>query len=135
MIVSYESIRRGLDINAKVVINTIVEKTQTSRFFILYNNINVYEYARNQRIHNWRALLNYIAGYICFIKTPESMDDSNDTWAEWYIDHDQIDRKLVNKLSSDKFEPDKNNEHHRSAVVRYTISEVLGQFFSVAIKQ
>lgn len=39
----YESICRGLNINAEVVIDIIVDKTQTFRFFILYNNINIYE--------------------------------------------------------------------------------------------
>lgn len=47
IIVSYESICHGLNINAKVVMDTIVEKIQTCQFFVFYNNMNVYEHARN----------------------------------------------------------------------------------------
>lgn len=53
------------------------------------------------------------------------MDSSNDIWAKQYIDYDQVDLKLVNKLSFDKFELDKDNKHYQSLVVRYTISEIL----------
>lgn len=38
MIIMNEFIYRNLNTNAKVVINTIVKKTWTSRFFVLYNN-------------------------------------------------------------------------------------------------
>lgn len=135
MIVLYESICRGLYINAKVVMDTIIEKTRISQFFVLYNNMNVYEHARDQKIHNQSALVNYIAGYICFMKTPGSIDDSDNTWAKQYIDNDQIDRKFVNKLRYDEFELDKDDESHQSALVRYTISEVLDQFFFAAMNK
>lgn len=82
MIILYESICRDLSINAKVVMDIIVEKILAGQFFILYNNMNVYKHACNQKNHNQSALLNYTIGYICFIKTPRSMDNSNDTWAE-----------------------------------------------------
>lgn len=78
IIVLYKSICRGLNINAKVVIDTIIEKIRTSQFFILYDNMNVYEHACNQKIHNQSALINYTTGYICFMKTSESIDNSND---------------------------------------------------------
>ena len=135
MIVSYESIRRGLNINAKAVMDTIVDKTRTCRFFISYDNMNVYEHSRDQRIHNRSVLLNYTAGYVCFMKTPGSADDSNDTWAERYIDAHQIDRTLVNKLTCEDFELRAEDISHRSAVVRYSISEVLSQFFSGAMNK
>lgn len=59
MIVSYESICRDLNINAKVVMDTIIEKTWTSQFFVLYDNMNMYEHACDQRIHNRSALVNF----------------------------------------------------------------------------
>ncbi len=88
MIVLYESICYDLNINAKVVIDIIVEKTWTSRFFVLYNNMNIYKHAHDQRIHNQSALLNYITGYICYIKTSGSMDNSDNIWTKQYINHD-----------------------------------------------
>lgn len=135
LIVSYESIRRGLNVNAKAVMDTIVDKIRTSRFFISYDNMNIYENTRDQRIHNRSALMNYTAGYICFMKTPGSMDGSGDTWAERYIDSDPIDRKLVNDLTCDDFDLDEEDISHRSAAVRYSISEVLSQFFHTAMQK
>lgn len=44
MIVLYKSIQRGLQVNAKAVIEEIVNKTRFYRFFILYDNMNFYEY-------------------------------------------------------------------------------------------
>ena len=110
MIVLYESICRDLNINAKVVMDTIIEKTRTSQSFVLYNNMNVYEHACDQRIHNHSALVNYTVGYICFIKTPGSIDNSDDTWAKRYINDDQINWNLINKLRYDEFELDKDDE-------------------------
>lgn len=95
----------------------------------------MYGHARNQKIHNQSALVNYTAGYICFRKTPRSIDNSDNTWAEQYIDNDQINRKLVKKLRYDKFELDKNGESHQSAVIYYTKSEVLNQFFFAAMNK
>lgn len=84
--------------------DTIIDKTRTSRFFISYDNINIYEGLRDQRIHNRSAIMSYTAEYVCFMKTPGNTDDSNNTWVERYIDADQIDWRLVNKLGYDDFE-------------------------------
>lgn len=62
------------------------------------------------------------------------MDNNDNIWAKQYIDHDQIDQKLVNKLSFDKFEFDIDDKYHQSATVHYTITEILGQFFSATMK-
>lgn len=86
MIILYESICRGLNINTKIVMDTIVEKIWTSQFFVLYNNINVYEHTCNQKIYNQNALLNYTIDYIYFIKILESIDNSNNTWIKQYIE-------------------------------------------------
>ena len=71
IIVSYESIQCGLQVNAAAVMKEIVEKTRLHRFFISYDNMDFYENVRDQRIHNRSAILNYTAGYVCFMKTPE----------------------------------------------------------------
>ncbi len=67
IIVSYESIRRGLQVNATAVIEEIVEKTRFHRFFISYDNMDFYDNVRDQQLHNRSAIVNYTAGYICFI--------------------------------------------------------------------
>lgn len=74
-LVSYESLRYGLQANAKVIMEAIMEKTKNCQFFISYDNINFYENVRNQRIFNCNALVNYIVGYICFIKIPNNIEN------------------------------------------------------------
>ena len=103
IIVSYESIRRGLQVNAAAVMEEIVEKTRFHRFFISYDNMDFYENVRDQRLHNQSAIVNYTSGYICFMKPPEGGRE-DDTWLERYIDSDQIDRRLVNTLANEDFD-------------------------------
>ena len=85
IIVLYESIRRGLQVNAVAVIEEIIEETRFHRFLILYDNINLYENVRDQRLHNQSAIVNYISGYIYFMK-PLKGGRQNNTWLERYID-------------------------------------------------
>lgn len=59
IIVLYESIQHGLQINAKAVIEQSVNKTQFHRFFILYDNMNFYKHVQDQQLHNRSALVNY----------------------------------------------------------------------------
>lgn len=135
LIVSYESIRCGLNIDAQVVIDTIVDKTWTFRFFILYNNMNIYEGSHDQRIHNCSTVMSYMAKYVCFMKTPGSTNDSNDTWVERYMDANQINWTLMNKFGYDNFELSKKNRSHPLAAVCYNFSKVLNQFFLTAIQK
>ena len=85
VIVLYESIRRGLQVNATAVMEEIVEKTRFHRFLISYDNMDFYENVWDQRLYNRSAILNYTSGYICFIKPPED-GKKDDTWLERYID-------------------------------------------------
>ncbi len=103
IIVSYESIRQGLQINAKAVMQEIAEKTRFYRFFILYDNINFYEYVWDQQLHNRSVIVNYTARYICFIKTLEEGREDN-TWLEHYIDLTEIDWRLVNTILNEDFD-------------------------------
>lgn len=87
---SYKSIRHGLNINAQVVIDTIIDKIWTFWFFIPYNNINIYKGLRDQRIYNYSTIISYTSGYVCFMKTLGSTDDNNNIQAERNIDADKI---------------------------------------------
>lgn len=46
------------------------------------------------------------------MKRPGNTDNSNDTWVEKYIDANQINQKLVNKLGYDNFELSKEDLSH-----------------------
>ncbi len=124
-LVSYESLCRGLQANAKAVMEAILEKTQNRRFFMLYDNMNFYENIRDQRIFNRNALVNYTAGYICFMKTPNGIDNPDHSWEDQYLDRSQIDRRLVNQLRNKDFELTQADFDYRSAMIRYSISGVL----------
>lgn len=110
-------------------------KNTSYQFVVLYNNVNIYDYAYNQKIYNQSALLNYIKGYICFIKIYGDIDNSDNKLIKQYTNYDQIDRKFVNELSFDEIKFDKDNDYYQSIVVRYTISEVLNRFFFIAINK
>ena len=86
LFVVYKSLYQGLQANAKTVIKEILEKTQTWRFFILYDNMNFYQNVYNQKIYNRSSLVSYITGYICFMKTANSMEDQINSWKDKYID-------------------------------------------------
>ncbi len=107
----------------------IAEKTRFHRFFISYDNMNFYEHVWDQRLHNRSAIVNYTAGYICFMKTPEEGREDN-TWLERYINSTKIDRRLVNTVVNKDFDLTQTDHDHRSAANRYIFSEVLGQYFS-----
>lgn len=47
----------------------------------------MYKYVYNQKIHNQNTLLNYIVGYLYFIKISESINNSNNIWAKQHMDH------------------------------------------------
>ncbi|WP_375449164.1 hypothetical protein [uncultured Nostoc sp.] len=129
IIVSYESIWRGLQVNAAAVIEEIVEKTRFHRFFISYDNMNFYENVRDQQSHNRSAIVNYIFRYICFMKLPEGGREDN-TSLERYIDSDQIDRRLVNTVTNEDFDLTQPDHDHLLATNQYIFSKVLGQYFS-----
>lgn len=52
--------------------------------------MNFYEHVQDQQLHNRSAIVNYIAGYIYFIKTLEESKE-DDTWLKRYIDLIEID--------------------------------------------
>ena len=111
IIVSYESIWRGLQVNAQAVIKEILDKTRFHRFFILYDNINFYEYVRDQQLQNRSVMVNYTAGYICFIKIL-GKGKEDDTCLDRYIDLTQIDQRLVNIIVNEDFDFIQTNHDH-----------------------
>ena len=74
---SYEQILRTLRANKVAVETSLAEKVAKDCFFISYDNMNFYEHARDQRIINRGEIVNYTAGYVCFIKTPNSPNSSD----------------------------------------------------------
>lgn len=76
LVISYKSICRTFDKNANVIEKEIKKKIMTYWFFILYNNINFYEYICDACIFNSGAQINYIIGYIYFFVP---------LWAIWKV--------------------------------------------------
>lgn len=135
IIVLYESIRRTLNANALAVKKALQEKATKKRFFISYDNMNFYEKARDQRLHNRGALLSYTTGYVCFMNTPESSTNSDNNWYERYLNADQVDREAVNDVKSDDLKLNSIALNHRSATIRHIASEVLSRYFGQAMQK
>ncbi len=135
LLVSYKSLRRSLQANAKAVMEEILEKTQTRQFFISYDNMNFYENVRDQRIYNCSSLISYTTGYICFMKTPNGIENPTNSWEDEYIDSSQVDRRLVNQLKESNFELKQADKDYRSVAVRYTFSKVLKQYFATVMRK
>ena len=111
IIVSYESIWRGLQVNAKTVIREIPNKTRFDCFIILYDNKNFYEHVWDQQLHEQSAIVNYIARYIYFIKTLKQ-DKEDNTWLRRYINLTKINQKLVNIIASKDFNLIQTDHNH-----------------------
>lgn len=69
------------------------------------------------------------------MNTPRSSDSSTDNRYKYYLSSDQVDRKAVNLLTNEDLALDNLAIFHRSAAVRYTISEVLSHYFSQAMQK
>lgn len=130
---SYESICYSLNINAQVVKNTIINKIRTSRFFILLYNMNIYKDLCDQRIYNCIAIMHYMVEYVYFMKTPENINNNNIIWVKRYINTNQIDWKLMNKLSYENFKLSEKDSSHSSAAMHYNFFMVLNRFFFAAV--
>lgn len=76
-------------------------------------------------MHNQSAILNYIARYICFIKSPKS-DREDNTWLEYYLDLNQIDQKFINIFANEDFNLIQPDHNHQSAANQYIHFKILG---------
>lgn len=71
IIVIYESIWCSVQVNAIAIMKKIAKNTRLHRFFISYNNIDFYEYVRDQQLCNGSTIVNDTNKYICFMKYSE----------------------------------------------------------------
>ena len=101
LLVLYESICRAFTLNAGAVKAQLREKVRKYRFFILYENMNFYKHVRDARMSNWGAYINYIAGYICFIKPTNGV--SNLRWQNQYLLTSLVNHTEVRYLCTDDF--------------------------------
>lgn len=60
-----------MQVNAKAIIEKIVNKTSFNWFFILYDNINFDKHVQDQQLHSRSIIVNNITGYICIMKIVE----------------------------------------------------------------
>ena len=102
-------------------------------YIILYNNMNFYENVHDQKIYNYSSLISYIAGYICFIKTSNSIKNPTNSWKNNYIDSSQVDKRLVNQMREYKFELKQVDKDYWLAAIQYNISRILKKYFATAM--
>lgn len=67
--------------------------------------MNFYEKAYNQRLYNRGALFSYIAGYMYFINTPESLASSDNNWYKRYLNTNKVDKKAGKNVKLDNLKP------------------------------
>lgn len=102
--VLYKSLCHGLQANIKAVIEEILKKIQTYKFFISYDNMNFYKNVYDQRIFNRSAFVSYTARYISSMKSWNSMKNKDNSWKDEYIKRNQVDKRLVNQLRYQDFD-------------------------------
>ena len=134
LLTSYKQIRRALQGNCKAVKAEIVEKVGKKRFYISYDNMNFQENACNQQIFNRGELFSYIADFLCFIKTLESLKNLCNTWKKRYFNFTEIDRSAVNLLKQKDFLLGKTEKSYCSSVNCFIISKVMGRYCSKAMQ-
>lgn len=74
--------------------------------------MNFYENIREQRIYNRSSLTSYTTGYIYFIMTLNSKNGLTNRWEDKYINHSQVDRRLVNQLREHNLELKQADKDH-----------------------
>lgn len=65
--VTYESVLRVLQANARATEILIQEKARTEQFLISFDNLNFYRSKKDQTLLNWAYLENYTAGFVTFM--------------------------------------------------------------------
>ena len=68
LIVLYKTVWQALNANRQAVLRMLYEKVNIERFFISYDNINLYKKVQDKKIYNKNHQVPYTAGYIYFIK-------------------------------------------------------------------
>lgn len=70
--ITYEMVRKTLQVNAKAVLAELREKAWEERFFLSYETMNFHEHRRDQRRANKGHQVAYTvhtAGYVCFMQS------------------------------------------------------------------
>lgn len=89
--------------------------------------MNFYKNVRDQRLYNKAHIVNYTAGYICFMNAPDGSSLP-------HISYENIDYDAVNSLTAKDFLLDKVRYNHHSTAMRYILGRTLGKYFSTEWK-
>ncbi len=127
-VVSSETICRGLQVNARVILSRLKERAQTQRFFISYDNMNFYEKVRDQRLYNKAHIVNYTAGYVCFMNAADGSPLP-------HLNGNQVQREAFSSLVASDFLLDQVELNHRTAASRYIFGRALEQHFAPAMRK
>lgn len=127
LLVSYETIRRALKVNAVAIKELAKRRILEERFFISYDNMNFYEHIRDQRLHNKGHQVNYTAGYLCFMPTDNSNPETS--WEDRYLDANQVNYNAVNDLTMEDFVLGPEVIKHCARSVQYILSNIFARHF------
>lgn len=127
LVVSNETIRRALQINARAILSMLDERIKNQQFFISYDNMNFYENVRDQRLYNKVHMVNYTAGYICFMNAPDGS-------LLLHIGCEQVQYDAVDNLIASDFLLDQVGYNHCTATTHYLLGRTLGKHFGQALK-
>lgn len=132
MIISHTFIWHSLTVDTNANMDKIINKTCFRHFYILYNNMNFYKNICNQKQYNQNTRINYIVKYIYLIKILKK-DNCDKIRIEQYINFNQINQKLVNKVINKDIGLRKANFSYKRVINKYIITKIFGQYFSILI--
>lgn len=72
----------------------------------------------------------YIASYICFIDTLNSLKNSNDNWKKQYLLLNKFNQGVINQLLTLDFVLAPFDLFYKDAVVNYVASKIFNQYFA-----
>ncbi len=128
IVISSETVQQALQVNAQAILSKLEEWAQSQCLFSLYDNMNFYKKVHDQRLHNKVHLVNYIAGYICFM----NIADGNTLP---YINSDQVQHEALSSLIADNFLLDQVDFNHRAIATRFILGCALKQYFTPAMRK
>ena len=70
-VVSSKTVCRTLQVNAQAISSRLKERMQSQQFFISYDNVNFYKKIRDQHLYNKTHIVNYTAGFVCFMNAED----------------------------------------------------------------
>ncbi len=118
IIVSSETVWQALQVNAQAILSRLEERAQSQRLFLSYDNMNFYKKVRDQRLYNKAHLVNYTAGYVCFMNAADGSTLP-------YINSDQVQYEALNSLIANDFLLDQVGLNHRAVATRFILGHAL----------